>query len=720
MLELSLGSLQTVLYGLLTAWLVWIGRSHQLLGQPAWRASWAGFTLLLLASLFELAGTAISSSAAGPPHDILLFVAMLGYMAGGLLLAWGVWRWAPGIVELLATHRQLCGENSTHCDAPVRAGELQRMNARLEWEMQKRKRVESSLLQEKDRKLVTLQAISDGVITLDMQGTVDYINPAATRLTTWRAEDAIGQRYQDVLLLLDVQSKETLGNLISMCLLQECKQAHTDDALLLHKDGSEFNVNISVASLRDAAGHVNGVALVLHDLTEVMGIARQLGYQASHDMLTGLLNRREFERVLESAIRNVRGASTQYVMFYIDLDQFKLINDGCGHRAGDQLLFRLASDIGSLLREQDLLARLGGDEFGILLEGCGLDKALAVAEKIQGMLHEFRFSCQEKTFEIAASIGVVAINQMMRRFTDIMAAADIACYVAKEKGRNRIHVYSTDDKEVVQHHGEMNWVHRISQAFEDDRFLLYAQPIVPVQGGVASHAHYEILIRMQDGQGSLIAPAEFIPAAERYNLMPSIDRWVIRTTLGLLRQAQGPHDHPPIRCSINLSGQSLGDEHFLEFIIEQFHEVDVLPEYICFEITETAAISNLAMAMKLIETLRGMGCRFSLDDFGTGVSSLTYLKNLNIDYLKIDGSFIRDIVHDVVDYTMVESINQIAHIMGLKTIAEFVENRAVVEALQALQVDYLQGYAIGHPEPLETVLERLEWTAASGNIGVFQ
>jgi EAL domain-containing protein (putative c-di-GMP-specific phosphodiesterase class I) len=356
------------------------------------------------------------------------------------------------------------------------------------------------------------------------------------------------------------------------------------------------------------------------------------------------------------------------------------------------------------VREADTVARLGGDEFGVLLEDCGLDSALLIAEELRQVVREFRFVWQGQTFEIGASIGVVPVDKNSGRLAEVLSAADTACYVSKDLGRNRIHVYTPDDREVVHHHGEMAWVHRITQAFEDERLSLYAQPILSLTAADGVPTHYEILMRMIGSEGDLILPMAFIPAAERYNLMPTIDRWVVRTTLGQLRQAQGPHDRPPINCTINLSGQSLGDDHFLEFVIEQFHEADVVPECVCFEITETAAISNLNRAMNFIDVLHGMGCRFALDDFGSGVSSFGYLKNLHVDYLKIDGSFVRDMVRDTADFAMVESINQIGHVMGLKTIAEFAESDAILDALRRLQVDYAQGHVIGTPVPLRDVL----------------
>ncbi len=702
MTDIVLDSLRVLLLGLIVAWLWHMGRGHGLASQPGWRIIWSGFLLVFCAGLLDVADNFLvfSGTVLTP---LLSFFMEGGYLGGIALLAWGFWRWMPNIATLIRIQQQLCG-NEQECSVPERTTELQVLNARLQHEIEQREQVERRLQQEKERQLVTLESIGDGVITTDTNGIIDYINPVGERLTGIADDSAIGRHYLDVLILVDEATGESLADLVTLCLGQDGAMVHADDGVLSHADGTQYNINVSAAPMRGSDDQVIGAVLVLHDITEVMGIARQLGYQASHDMLTGLANRREFERVLERAIRNARAGEGEHVLLYIDLDQFKLVNDTCGHRAGDELLVLLATLLLRHIREADTLARLGGDEFGVLLTDCTLENALLVAEELRQMVREFRFVWQGNIFDIGASIGIVPIRQDSGRLAEVLSAADTACYVSKDLGRNRIHVYAANDREVVHHHGEMTWVHRITQAFEDDRLTLYAQAIVPVVEQGVARSHFEILMRMVGNAGELIPPMAFIPAAERYNLMPTIDRWVVRSTLGQLRQAQGPHERPPVTCTINLSGQSLGDDHFLDFVIEQFHENDVVPECICFEITETAAISNLNRAMHFIDVLRGMGCSFALDDFGSGVSSFAYLKNLRVDYLKIDGSFVRDMVRDTVDFAMVESINQIGHVLGLKTIAEFVESSDILDALHRLQVDYAQGYAIGMPLPLCDVL----------------
>ncbi len=569
------------------------------------------------------------------------------------------------------------------------------------------KLAQEALVKEQQRALVTLESIGDGVMTTDINGRIEYLNPVAEHLLDWEMTEVHGRHYMEVLKLVDGGSGEALHDLVELVMHRDGAMVHADDGVLTHRDGSQFTINITAAPMRLENGEIVGVVLVLHDITEVMGMARQLSFQASHDMLTGLYNRREFEKRLEKAIRSARSEGGHHVLFYMDLDQFKVVNDTGGHRAGDELLAQLASQLLSTVREHDTLARLGGDEFGLLLMDCPLEKASNIAETVRQLVRDFRFIWQERVFEIGVSIGVVPITADGGSLIDVLSTADAACYVAKEAGRNRVHVCREDDKAVARHHREMEWTHRISQAFEENRFILYFQPIQALNASEDDVPRGEVLMRMLDAQDRAISPMSFIPAAERYNLMPTIDRWVVRTTLGKLREAQGPAEEPPFRCTINLSGQSLTDEHFLDFVLGQFHECDIAGESVCFEITETAAITNLSRARSFIATLKLMGCNFALDDFGSGLSSFGYLKGLQVDYLKIDGSFVKDMVSDKLDCAMVDSINQIGHVMGLKTIAEFVENEAIADELRRLGVDYAQGYAIARPEPLDDVVRRL-------------
>lgn len=436
----------------------------------------------------------------------------------------------------------------------------------------------------------------------------------------------------------------------------------------------------------------------------ILEATAKLAYQASHDMLTGLANRREFEGRLERALQSAKQHDRVHALCYMDLDQFKVVNDTCGHGAGDELLRRLTVLLQHCVRDRDTLARLGGDEFGVLLENCPVSKAHEVAELMLQTVQDFRFVWKDKTFVIGVSIGLVSISQESESVASILSCADASCYAAKDKGRNRIHVYRMEDAELLRRHGEMEWVSRITKALEEDHLRLYFQRIVPLNARQDGGMHFEILVRMANGDNEPILPMAFIPAAERYMLMPAIDRWVVKNTFQLCHDACESHRPGGFStCTINLSGASLCDEHFLKFVQEQFAAYNVPPDAICFEITETAVISNLSDAINFINQLKRMGCSFSLDDFGSGLSSFTYLKNLPVDYLKIDGAFVKDMAHDPIDFAMVEAINKIGQVMGLQTIAEFVESEAILQRLREIGVDYVQGYWIEPPRPITEI-----------------
>jgi len=390
----------------------------------------------------------------------------------------------------------------------------------------------------------------------------------------------------------------------------------------------------------------------------------------------------------------------EHALCYLDLDQFKVVNDTCGHVAGDELLRQLSNLLRTNVRHADALARLGGDEFGILLENCPLDQALRIANQLRQSVQDFRFAWEGKTFTLGTSIGVVMIRAGNDK-ANVLSAADTACYMAKESGRNLVKVYHPDDAELQQRHGEMHWVTRISRALEENRFRLFYQPIVPigVNGDSDQSRHYELLLRMVDEGGNLAPPGAFLPAAERYNMIQSTDRWVVRTAFEWLATRVGSSE--PITIELNLSGPTVSDTTFLDYVLELLEATGVAPEWICFEITETSAIAKLTNASHLIQSLKAIGFRFALDDFGSGLSSFGYLKNLPVDYLKIDGSFIKDIVDDPIDRALVKSINDIGHVMGKKTIAEYVENESILEVLDEIGIDYAQGYGIARPRPLE-------------------
>jgi diguanylate cyclase (GGDEF)-like protein len=462
--------------------------------------------------------------------------------------------------------------------------------------------------------------------------------------------------------------------------------------LLLKSDGTEVAIQDSASPIRDYNQEIIGCVVVFRDVSQSRILEHQMNHQASHDALTSLVNRREFEVRLGHALKRIEKQPTDITVLYLDLDQFKIVNDTCGHPAGDELLRIISSVLRSKIRSQDTLARIGGDEFAALLVDCQVGKAVEIAEVMREAVKQFNFSWEGQYFSVGVSIGVVPLTETLDHISAVLSAADAACYAAKDGGRNRIHIYFPDDDVLVRRQGEMLWVSRIANAFEESRFVLVFQPIQAVDSTDQGY-HFEILIRMRDEDGGMVSPDDFLPAAERYTLMPTLDRWVVRQTYKWLS------NNPDILnglscCGINLSGRSLGDEYFLEFLLDQFKIYDIPKEKICFEITETAAIVNLNHAMNLIEVLKMHGCQFALDDFGAGLSSFTYLKNLPVDYVKIDGAFVKDMIDDPIDAAMVRSINEIGHIMKKKTVAEFVESDAIIETLTEMGVDYMQGYAI--------------------------
>jgi diguanylate cyclase (GGDEF)-like protein/PAS domain S-box-containing protein len=565
-----------------------------------------------------------------------------------------------------------------------------------------RKQAEEALFREKERAQVTLASIGDGVIRTDPEGRIDYLNPVAERLTGWQAEEAIGRTVLEVFQVVDEITRLPLTDPVRRCLDEKQVVEAPGHALLLGKDGKEYAVRGSAAPIYDRSGASLGAVLVFKDVTELRGMEREMVYLASHDALTGLLNRREFEVRLKLAIRSARGESRHHVLLYLDLDEFKVVNDTCGHLAGDEMLKQVTALLRSRVRRGDVLARLGGDEFGVLLEDCPLDHARQIAEELRRTVREFRFCWGDQVFEVGASIGLVPIAAADSvDLGQVLSAADAACYVAKDGGRNRVHEYEIDDTLVAERYGEMQWIHRIHQAFEDRRFRLFYQLIQPLAAeGSSRETLCEVFIRMLDRTGAVIEPAAFIAAAERYHLIGSLDRWVLKTAFGALAEAQRHEWSRPVLFAINVSGQSIGEESFLVFVVEQLEKSWLDPRRVCFEITETAAISKLDSAMRFISVLKAKGCRFVLDDFGSGLSSFAYLRDLQVDFLKIDGEFVQNMLEDRVKRAMVESINQIGHVMGLQTIAEWVESRPTLDALKEIGVDYAQGYWLCRPQPL--------------------
>lgn len=563
-----------------------------------------------------------------------------------------------------------------------------------------RRQMEEQLFAEKMLAQVTLASIGDGVITTDRAGRVRYLNPSAERLTGWRQAAAQGLVLDEVYQLFDETTGARLPNAISLGLRRRSdhqERTEREPGLLHRPDGSQLAVQDAIAPIRDADGMVIGTVLTFRDVTVTRQLARKLTFQANHDKLTGLVNRSAFERRIETLLRDYAGG--EHILCYMDLDQFKVVNDTCGHAAGDELLRQLGQLLKGRVRGSDVLARLGGDEFGILFVDCPLKQAVVIAEAIRHAVDEFRFSWEGKSFAVGASIGLVAIDEHAKTLGPLLSAADSACYAAKDGGRNRVHVYQADDRQLMERRGEMQWTQRLRHALDGDLLRLFVQPIVPAAGNDGLQ-RYEVLVRMQGEDGSIIPPGAFMPAAERYDLAPAVDRWVVGNFLAWVGDLRRRPDAVLGHYSINLSATSLGEESFLDFVLSAIERHRIPADCLCFEITETAAIANLSRAMTFMERLKAVGCSFALDDFGSGLSSFGYLKTLPVDYLKIDGSFVRDIEHDAIARAMVASINNIGHEMGLQTVAEFVESAAILECLQNIGVDYVQGYHLGRPGPL--------------------
>lgn len=559
---------------------------------------------------------------------------------------------------------------------------------------------EHALFEEKGRAEVTLNSIAEGVITTDRKGNVRFMNPAAERLSGWTQQEATGKHINEIVHLIDEHSGDHLESLALGCLRSGVVERSIEGRMLLNKEGMKIAVEELASPMRDYSRDTVGAVLVFDDIRQKKELTERLSYQASHDPLTGLYNRAEFERrvhlVLESASA---GESSQSALCYMDLDQFKIVNDTCGHIAGDELLRQLGHLLQSRIRESDTIARLGGDEFGVLFQGCSMQDAGRLAADLRKSIHDFNFWWEGKPFGVGASIGLVPLSSTTQSVTEALASADVACYAAKEHGRNQVHVYEPDDKELKRRRSEMQWVGQIRHALRENRFQLHMQPVTAVVHGQNHQQHGEILLRMQDEQGAVIAPGRFMVAAEQYGLMPAIDEWVLKRAFHWLA-TQVALTQSKIILGINLSAQSLSSRTFLHKVVKMLDDSAVPPEQVCFEITETTAIGNYEIALKFIRLFKGMGCRFAIDDFGSGMSSFAYLKQMPFDYLKIDGSYVTDLLRDPIDRALVEAVNQIGHSMGMQTIAEFVEDPATLSALAEIGVDYAQGYAIGRPEPL--------------------
>jgi diguanylate cyclase (GGDEF)-like protein/PAS domain S-box-containing protein len=568
-------------------------------------------------------------------------------------------------------------------------------------------RTEARLEREKELAEVTLHSIVDGVITTDASGRIEYLNPVAEHYLGWPSTQAAGKQLSEVYRVVD----ERTGKAIEALPLTGAHEAGGTEPIavrLVDRSGRECPVRYSHAPIHGRDGTVHGMVVVFHDVSQIRAMAQQLMWQASHDALTGLVNRREFERRLSDLISTARSQEREHALMFMDLDNFKAVNDTCGHSAGDELLRQLTTVMLARMRGSDTLARLGGDEFGALLEACPLDQALRLANAMRESVREFRFVWEGKTFSVGVSIGLVPIDAASSDINQVLAAADACCYDAKNRGRDRVQVHRPDDPDYGTRHEELQLVSQINRAFELGHFRLYRQRIAPLDRDPRHGPHYEVLIRMLDRAGNPVPATAFMPAAERYNLLTSIERWVVSSLVEFLSRqwAAGtilhePHGGERTFYSVNLSGASINDKSFPDFVRNLLTRYQLPSGLLCFEITETTAISNLSKAAELMHELKGMGCRFALDDFGTGMSSFAYLKYLPVDFLKIAGVFIKDMATDPMDHAIVDSINRISHILGMRTVAESVEDAEILKRITELGLDYAQGYFIAEPEALE-------------------
>jgi len=551
-----------------------------------------------------------------------------------------------------------------------------------------------------------LHSVEDGIIATGRDGRIQFMNRVAETITGWHESQAEKLGLEEVFPL-------TYGHDRRPMIFPEIETAKIEnfpfifkDCFLENKQSARINVEGSLAVIKDRNGNTDGQVLAFRDTTEMQRLSDTVSYQASHDSLTGLANREEFSARLELVLDNAKQADTEHTFIYLDIDQFRVVNDICGHTAGDELLLKTTRIIRSIVRSSDFSARLGADEFGILLEHAHIDQAMEIAKRLQSRLLEDRLVWDKHVFNINTSIGIVPIDKTSESVHTVFAAADDACYVAKDDGGNKIKVYSNEENRFVQRRGEMQWISRLTKALEEDRFVLYHQPIIALDESEHKVFKSEILIRMIDLEDNIISPAYFIPSAERYNLMPAIDRWVIQTAFRSYKLLSDKHGYEknPYSFTINLSAAFLADETSLDFLRYEFQEYSVPPEAFCFEITETAAITNMDTATHFIREMKKTGCTFALDDFGSGFSSFNYLRLLPVDYLKIDGIFVKNMHEDSISHAMVEAINSLGHFIGIKTIAEFVANDQIIEQLKKIGVDFGQGYELGRPSPLTELL----------------
>jgi diguanylate cyclase (GGDEF)-like protein/PAS domain S-box-containing protein len=563
--------------------------------------------------------------------------------------------------------------------------------------------MERALACQHEKLRVTMNSIGDAVITTDINGEVQYLNPVAEALTGWTLAEAIGRPLQKIFHIISEETRAVCINPAEYCINEGRTVGLADQTVLVNRNGTELGINDSASPIKDADGQIIGVVLVFRDATLQRKMEREISYRATHDMLTGLINRSEFELRLKCFVKDQREPDLLNALLYIDLDQFKVVNDSCGHAAGDSVLKEVSKIMLSCIRNTDVLARIGGDEFAIILYKCDTQHAIKIAKKICKLVDEYRFSHNEQFYRVGTSIGLVIIDQQWDSDVCLMQAADSACYEAKRAGRNRVHLHINQDNTIEAQRGDLHWVSRIEHALDNDGFVLFCQRIMPLKQHALEHA--EVLIRMKDKAEGLISPTNFLPAAERYHMVTRIDRWVVKEVLEWLKLNATLISHVET-ISINLSGQSLSDLTFHAYVLNLIETIDVDCNKLCFEVTETSAITNISDAKKFIELMNAYGIKFSLDDFGSGVSSFGYLKNLPVDYLKIDGQFINDLLDNEIGQATVRCITEVAKVTGKKTIAEWVDNESVEKMLKKMGVDFTQGFMNHKPAPLDFILEK--------------
>ena len=633
----------------------------------------------------EADGSEVGQFALADDHEKIRHATREAFAKPGRVYT-GIYRFRhkDGSIRMLETHRQCIVSRDADSEPQVI------IHAR---DVTDRYHAEEALRQSEERLRDFAETSADWFWEQDADLRFSYLSGNLPDVDGLRPSNILGKRREDLVPMANFKSEEWQRLQASV----DAREPFYDfEYALPGRDGAVYVVRVSGVPKFDGSGQFIGYRGTGLDVTESHLLSQQLNYQASHDPLTGLVNRREFESRLARVVKSCRHDDTEHALCYIDLDQFKVVNDTCGHDAGDELLRQISELLKHKLRKRDTTARLGGDEFGLLLERCSLKQANRVAETVREAIDQFRFNWAGRNFRLGASIGVIPINFSSGNITNVMRSADAACYAAKDAGRNRIHVYSEDSIEVAQRHREMQRIVDINQAFDEARLVLYQQPIIALgsqaeqQGGLC-----EVLVRMIDEEGCPVLPTEFLPTAERYNLANQLDTWVVNATLEWLAANR------EISATINISGMSIANDDFLQFVLDMLLRIGIDPERLCFEVTETAAIENMSKANHFIKRLSERGCKFALDDFGSGLSSFAYLKTLPVDYLKIDGFFVRDMTEDQINYELVKSINDIGHVMGKKTIAEFVENQETLEALREIGVDYAQGFGIARPKPIE-------------------